>query len=141
MTKKKYSTKNPNPVDKYIGARIRFRRNLLGMSQDALANALGITFQQVQKYENATNRVGGSRLWDIASVMGIKSMDFFYDGIKLDPKDASCDLNVVVDSAKKDLPDHITKDVKESKLIGKIQRLSDINRRLIITLVNALNKV
>ena len=55
----------PNPIDVYIGQRIRVRRQLLGLSQEALAKKIGITFQQVQKYERGMNRIGASRLWDI----------------------------------------------------------------------------
>ena len=56
------SAKTPNPVDKYVGSRVRMRRIMLGMSQEKLGEALGLTFQQVQKYEKGTNRVGASRL-------------------------------------------------------------------------------
>ena len=56
------STKAPNPVDKYVGSRVRMRRIMLGMSQEKLGEALGLTFQQVQKYEKGTNRVGASRI-------------------------------------------------------------------------------
>ena len=56
------STKAPNPVDKHVGSRVRMRRIMLGMSQEKLGEALGLTFQQVQKYEKGTNRVGASRI-------------------------------------------------------------------------------
>lgn len=59
------STKAPNPVDKYVGSRVRMRRIMLGMSQEKLGEALGLTFQQVQKYEKGTNRVGASRIQQI----------------------------------------------------------------------------
>jgi len=59
------STKAPNPVDKYVGSRVRMRRIMLSMSQEKLGEALGLTFQQVQKYEKSTNRVGASRLQQI----------------------------------------------------------------------------
>ena len=61
------SAKAPNPVDKYVGSRIRMRRIMLGMSQEKLGEALGLTFQQVQKYEKGTNRVGASRLQQIST--------------------------------------------------------------------------
>lgn len=61
----------PNQVDVYIGERIRIRRTLLGLSQEAFAKQIGVTFQQVQKYENGRNRVGGSRLFDITRVLGV----------------------------------------------------------------------
>ena len=54
----------PNPVDVHVGSRVRLRRTLLGMSQEKLGEALGLTFQQVQKYERGANRIGASRLWD-----------------------------------------------------------------------------
>ena len=60
------STKTPNPIDKHVGSRVRMRRIMLGMSQEKLGEALGLTFQQIQKYEKGTNRVGASRLQQIA---------------------------------------------------------------------------
>ena len=68
----------PNPIDVYIGQRIRVRRQLLGLSQEALAKKIGITFQQVQKYERGMNRMGSSRLWDMAQVLGV-SVNFFFE--------------------------------------------------------------
>ena len=65
------STKSPNPIDKYVGGRVRMRRLMIGMSQEALANQLGLTFQQVQKYEKGTNRVGAGRLPQIAQIFDI----------------------------------------------------------------------
>ena len=59
----------PNPIDVHVGNRIRLRRTLLGLSQEKLASLLGLTFQQVQKYERGMNRVGASRLWDIGKVL------------------------------------------------------------------------
>ncbi len=69
---------NPNPVDVHVGGRIRLRRTLLGMSQERLGEALGLTFQQVQKYERGTNRVGASRLWDLSRVLDVP-VSFFYE--------------------------------------------------------------
>lgn len=71
-------TGQPNPIDIHVGNRIRLRRTLLGLSQEKLASLLGLTFQQVQKYERGTNRVGASRLWDISRVLEV-SVSFFYD--------------------------------------------------------------
>ena len=61
--------RNPNPVDVHVGNRVRMRRTLLGLSQSTLADALGLTFQQVQKYEKGTNRVSASRLHQISQVL------------------------------------------------------------------------
>jgi transcriptional regulator with XRE-family HTH domain len=71
--------KKPNPVDIHVGSRIRLRRNMLGMSQENLGENLGITFQQIQKYEKGTNRVGASRLQAIASILGVPVAFFFED--------------------------------------------------------------
>jgi len=71
--------KTPNPVDKHVGSRVRMRRVLIGMSQEKLGEALGITFQQIQKYEKGTNRIGASRMQQIATVMGVPVSYFFDD--------------------------------------------------------------
>ncbi len=71
-------TGRPNPVDVYVGARVRLRRTLLGMSQEKLGEAIGLTFQQVQKYERGANRIGSSRLYDISRVLDV-SIGFFFD--------------------------------------------------------------
>src|ERR1700719_1121501 len=65
------STKAPNPVDKYVGSRVRMRRIMLGMSQEKLGEALGLTFQQGQKYEKGTNRVGASRIQQISEILHV----------------------------------------------------------------------
>jgi transcriptional regulator with XRE-family HTH domain len=68
----------PSPIDVHVGTRIRLRRTLLGMSQERLGDALGLTFQQVQKYERGVNRVGASRLFDLARVLDVP-ISFFFD--------------------------------------------------------------
>jgi transcriptional regulator with XRE-family HTH domain len=73
------TTKAPNPVDKYVGSRVRMRRIMLGMSQEKLGEALGLTFQQVQKYEKGTNRVGASRLQQISEILQVP-VSFLFDG-------------------------------------------------------------
>ena len=69
----------PNPIDVHVGNRIRMRRLLLGMNQETLANALGLTFQQVQKYEGGANRVSASRLSAMAEILGVPISYFFGD--------------------------------------------------------------
>jgi len=71
--------KAPNPIDKHVGSRVRMRRMMLGMSQEKLGNALGLTFQQVQKYEKGTNRIGASRLQQIAQILQV-AVSFFFEG-------------------------------------------------------------
>jgi transcriptional regulator with XRE-family HTH domain len=68
----------PNPIDVHVGARIRLRRTLLGISQSALAEAIGLTFQQVQKYEKGANRVSSSRLVDMANALDV-SVSYFFE--------------------------------------------------------------
>lgn len=72
-------TKSPNPVDRHVGTRVRMRRMMVGMSQEKLGEALGITFQQIQKYEKGTNRISASRLQQTSRVLGVP-IDFFYEG-------------------------------------------------------------
>ncbi|WP_309090687.1 helix-turn-helix transcriptional regulator [Phenylobacterium sp.] len=72
----------PNPIDRHVGLRIRMRRKELGISQERLAESIGLTFQQVQKYERATNRVSASKLWEMAKALHT-SVAYFYEG--LDP--------------------------------------------------------
>src|SRR4030081_2807001 len=74
------STKAPNPVDKYVGSRVRMRRIMLGISQEKLGDALGLTFQQVQKYEKGTNRVGASRIQQISEILQVPVSFLFERG-------------------------------------------------------------
>ncbi len=71
--------KAPNPIDKHVGSRVRMRRMMLSMSQEKLGDALGLTFQQVQKYEKGTNRIGASRLQAIANILQVP-VSFFFEG-------------------------------------------------------------
>jgi transcriptional regulator with XRE-family HTH domain len=70
----------PSPIDVHVGSRVRLRRTLLGMSQEKLGEALGLTFQQVQKYERGVNRIGASRLFDLARVLDVP-IGFFFDDL------------------------------------------------------------
>jgi transcriptional regulator with XRE-family HTH domain len=74
----KKGSRRPNPIDVHVGSRVRFRRMLLGMSQEKLGEKLGLTFQQIQKYEKGINRIGASRLFDLAHVLGV-AVQFFYE--------------------------------------------------------------
>lgn len=73
----------PNPIDVHVGARVRLRRTLLGMSQEKLGEAIGLTFQQVQKYERGANRIGASRLYDLSRVLDVP-VSFFFDDMSDD---------------------------------------------------------
>lgn len=73
------NTKGPKPTDKHVGARIRMRRLMIGMTQTGLGHAIGLTFQQIQKYEKGTNRISASRMQQVARVLDVP-MSFFFDG-------------------------------------------------------------
>jgi len=77
-------TGKPNPIDVHVGSRVRLRRTLLGMSQEKLGEAIGLTFQQVQKYERGANRIGASRLFDLSRVLDVP-VSFFFDDMPADP--------------------------------------------------------
>jgi transcriptional regulator with XRE-family HTH domain len=74
------TSKSPSATDRHVGSRVRMRRMLIGMSQEKLGKSLGLTFQQVQKYEKGTNRISVSRMIDIANVLGV-DIDFFFEGL------------------------------------------------------------
>jgi transcriptional regulator with XRE-family HTH domain len=77
--KQAIAKKAPNPIDKHVGSRVRLRRMMLGMSQTKLGDGLGLTFQQVQKYEKGTNRMGASRLQHISHLLQVP-VPFFFEG-------------------------------------------------------------
>ena len=94
--------KKPNPIDIHVGSRIRLRRTMLGMSQEKLGESLGITFQQIQKYEKGTNRVGASRLQNISNILNVPVAFFFEDapgdvGNAVDGMAEAASSNYVVD--------------------------------------------
>lgn len=74
------SERKPNPIDIHVGSRVRMRRKLMGVSQEKLAEALGLTFQQVQKYERGVNRVSASKLFETSKFLGVE-VSYFFDGL------------------------------------------------------------
>jgi transcriptional regulator with XRE-family HTH domain len=84
--------KTPNPIDKHVGSRVRMRRMMVGMSQEKLGDALGLTFQQVQKYEKGTNRIGASRLQQISHILQVP-VAFFFEGAPNVPGGTEENLN------------------------------------------------
>jgi len=78
----------PNPIDVHVGRRLRQRRTILGLTQESLADLVGLTFQQVQKYEHGTNRIGASRLWDLSQALGA-SVSFFFEDMADEAASAS----------------------------------------------------
>ena len=79
--------RSPNPIDVHVGSRVKLRRNMMGMSQERLGEALGVTFQQVQKYEKGTNRISASRMQAMAAALDVP-IGYFYEGAPLDAGDA-----------------------------------------------------
>jgi transcriptional regulator with XRE-family HTH domain len=77
----------PNPIDRHVGARVRLRRKMLKMSQETLGDSLGVTFQQVQKYERGANRIGASRLYRTSQVLGVP-VGYFFEGLAVAEKAA-----------------------------------------------------
>ena len=78
-----HGTGIPSPVDLHVGARVRVRRTLLGMTQTNLGDAIGVTFQQVQKYENGANRISASRLFDLSQILAVP-IEYFFDDMPAD---------------------------------------------------------
>ena len=75
-----YPRGGPNPIDIHVGARVRLRRNLLGLTMQTLAKAVGVTYQQLQKYERGVNRIGASRLFNLSHVLDVP-ISFFFDDL------------------------------------------------------------
>ncbi len=125
-------TKKPNPIDIHVGGRVRLRRMMLGMSQEKLGEQLGITFQQIQKYEKGTNRIGASRLQNIASVLSVP-VGFFFDGA---PGHEEADAN---DSKSGSYVVDFLSSSEGLQLNRAFVRISDAKvRRRIVDLVRAL---
>lgn len=90
---------HPDPVDIHVGARLRLRRNLLGMSQEQLGKASNLTFQQIQKYERGTNRIGASRLFQFARLLSV-SVSYFFDEVRAEHAVAGALPGMAEDQAK-----------------------------------------
>jgi len=110
----------PNSVDLHVGTRIRLRRTLLGMSQQKLGEAVGISFQQMQKYERGANRVAASRLYDLSRVLDVP-MSFFFGDIKLAAIDAMSGPSER--AAARDVPDPMSRELLD--LVGAYYRILD----------------
>ncbi|QCO00597.1 XRE family transcriptional regulator (plasmid) [Azospirillum argentinense] len=98
----------PNPVDIHVGARVRLRRTLLGMSQEKLGDALRLTFQQVQKYERGANRISASRLFDLSRVLDVP-ISFFFDDMSEATTAAAMSDDMCSTSADSSEPDPMAK--------------------------------
>jgi transcriptional regulator with XRE-family HTH domain len=129
--------KKPNPTDTHVGSRIRLRRNMLGMSQEKLGENLGITFQQIQKYEKGTNRVGASRLQAIANILGVPVAFFFED---LPGHDGSAENRGFAEDTSANLAMEFCTSAEGLQLSRAFVKISDMKvRRRIIDLVKSLS--
>lgn len=127
----------PSPVDVHVGGRIRVRRMLLGMSQEALGDRLGLTFQQVQKYEKGANRVGASRLFQLANVLGVPIQFFFTDM----PLTGEADQPKLEEHARESAIMKFLRTHDGMELTKAYLRISDIrSRRAILELVRNLGR-
>ena len=118
-------------VDKHVGKRIRHRRWMLGITQQQLAESVGIKFQQIQKYETGMNRVSASRLWDIAATLTVP-VSFFFDGLS----------DAAVEGADgQDLPDDIMQDKEALELVRSYYAIPEAQRRRLFELARVLSDV
>ena len=120
-----------HPVDVHVGKRIRHRRWLVGMTQQQLAERVGIKFQQIQKYETGANRVSASRLWDIADALDVP-VSFFFEGIESESADSHGDESVPAD---------IMGDKEALDLVRSYYAIPENQRRRLFELARVLSDV
>ena len=120
-----------HPVDVHVGKRIRQRRWLVGMTQQQLAERVGIKFQQIQKYETGANRVSASRLWDIAEALDV-SISFFFEGLSAAPADSG---------AAQDMPMDVLGDKEAMDLVRSYYAIPEAQRRRLFELARVLSDV
>ena len=126
--------KAPNPIDKHVGSRVRMRRMMLKMSQEKLGDGLGLTFQQVQKYEKGTNRIGASRLQQISNILNVP-VAFFFEGVSSGAPAGKVDAGLVVLNNFLSRSDGIA-------LVRAFEQIEDSKlRRSIVTLVEGFGEV
>ena len=127
--------KKPNPIDIHVGSRIRLRRTMLGMSQEKLGESLGITFQQIQKYEKGTNRVGASRLQNISNILNVPVSFFFEDA----PGDSGTTASGFAEASSSNYVVDFLSSSEGLQLNRAFVKISDAKvRRKIVELVKAL---
>jgi len=132
--------KVPNPIDRHVGSRVRMRRVMLGMSQEKLGDSLGLTFQQVQKYEKGTNRIGASRLQQISRTLDVPPAFFFEGAPMLDavPRDDAAQIGVEEETSSSYVADFLSTS-EGLHLNMAFARIQDAKvRKRIIDLVVAL---
>lgn len=114
-----------NPIDAHVGKRIRHRRWMVGLTQQQLAERVGIKFQQIQKYETGMNRVSASRLWNIAETLGVP-ISFFFEGLDDTRESATSESGFLLDR-------------EASNLVRTYQSLPEIQRSLARAMLNGLS--
>ena len=132
----------PNPIDVHVGSRVRLRRTLLGMSQEKLGDAIGLTFQQVQKYERGINRVGASRLYDLSRVLDVP-ISFFFDDMPDSVSGAVAGHSGRRGAGLGDLPDSVAEDTMSRRetleLVRAYYRITDSAvRKRVFDLIKSL---
>ncbi len=131
-------TKVPNPIDRHVGSRVRMRRMLLRMSQEKLGEALGVTFQQIQKYEKGANRIGASRLQQIAAALNVPPSFFFEGGPNYERSEVDGHYGVAEGSGSSYIVDFLST-VEGLHLNRAFVRIKDPKvRRRIVDLVTSL---
>ncbi len=120
-----------HPVDVHVGKRIRQRRWLVGMTQQQLAESVGIKFQQIQKYETGANRVSASRLWDIAEALDVE-VSFFFEGLSAETPD---------DGTPQDMPQDLMGDKEAMDLVRSYYAIPENQRRRLFELARVLSDV
>lgn len=122
----------PHPVDVHVGKRIRHRRWLVGMTQQQLAERVGIKFQQIQKYETGANRVSASRLWDIADALDVE-ISFFFEGLETQNRER--------EDASESVPADILGDKEALDLVRSYYAIPENQRRRLFDLARVLSDV
>ncbi|TNJ48630.1 helix-turn-helix domain-containing protein [Phaeobacter sp. B1627] len=120
-----------HPVDIHVGKRVRHRRWLIGMTQQQLAEKVGIKFQQIQKYETGANRVSASRLWDISDALGV-NVSFFFEGLHEEDK-------IAADKAR--VPADLMGDKEALDLVRSYYAIPENQRRRLFELARVLSDV
>lgn len=127
-----------DPIDSHVGSRVRLRRTLLGMSQEKLGQAVGITFQQIQKYERGLNRIGSSRLFQFAQVLDVP-VSFFFENLPPGAADSASPSRLAEPSAPPPVEDDNFSRRETLELVRAFYRISDRNtRRRIYELIKAV---
>ena len=130
-------TNKPDPIDVHVGSRVRLRRRLLGMSQGRLGKALGLTFQQIQKYERGTNRISSSRLYRLSKTLDVP-VPFFFEEL---PADVSAKAERLADNGQESFEQNRLAERETLELVRAYYRIKDEKaRKRVLELVKAMGK-